>query len=479
MGRSPAECTMFNLKYLVLPLANYIPEVENLEIIPRNERARYQFYVLLLYIVCSQLPLYGAIQKDSSIIDKFLKQQYGSSKGTLFEFSLFPLNSINYLMKILINTKILSLDMNVNEDRQVYDICFKILSIVLTISLAYAQLQLGYFGDVSELGFLNGFLIIAQLTGVSAMLMYLDDVSQRGWNLVSSNDMYICSIHCETLIWGLFSPVTLKTRRGTEFQGIFIETIYSLFAKPNPIKQLSYLMSRKSAANLVEVAATYILLIVVLDLMNLKVDIPIADSQFRGGTRSMSYHLIRNQALVGYFAQGYYQMHKVCLYLNRTLPKHMITRLVGEWEPDTRSPKNGIMWAITSINGVSNVYREPLRAFSYASGYLGLSAAASVFESRVMTNNRVDFARSLRDRGLVVRGANKSSLLEAVTSYITPTQIIGALALGSIAVFSEYSNSIVKGQNMLAALHILVQIYDEYNRATSDSLMRKMMAATN
>merc|ERR1711936_1209765 len=139
-------CLMINLKYFVLPLAKYIPEVEHQEIIPRNDRARNQIYVLLMYIICSQLPLYGAIQKDSSIIDKFLKQQYGSSKGTLFEFSLFPLNSINYLMKILINTKILSLDMNVNEDRQVYDICFKILSIVLTISLAYAQLQLGYFG---------------------------------------------------------------------------------------------------------------------------------------------------------------------------------------------------------------------------------------------------------------------------------------------------------------------------------------------
>merc|ERR1711936_309931 len=116
-------CLMINLKYFVLPLAKYIPEVEHQEIIPRNDRARNQIYVLLMYIICSQLPLYGAIQKESSIIDKFLKQQYGSSKGTLFEFSLFP----------LISTKILSLDMNVNEDRQVYDICFKILSIVLTI----------------------------------------------------------------------------------------------------------------------------------------------------------------------------------------------------------------------------------------------------------------------------------------------------------------------------------------------------------
>merc|ERR1711936_128052 len=470
-------CLMINLKYFVLPLAKYIPEVEHQEIIPRNDRARNQIYVLLMYIICSQLPLYGAIQKESSIIDKFLKQQYGSSKGTLFEFGLFPVNSISYILRLIINMKIFNLDMSVAEDRQVYDICIKFGSILLTLSLAVMQWQLGYFGATSELGMINSVLIISQLTCVTTMLIYLDDVSSRGWNLVSSNDMYICSIQCETLIWGLLSPVTLKTRRGTEFQGILIETLYTLLIKDNKIKQLSYLLTRKSGPNLTEVFATYFIAILCLDVMKLKVDIPLANSQYRGGVRSWSYHLMRNQSLVGYFAQAYYQIQKVSWYLNRTLPTHIITRMIGMWNHDTRQPEGGLIYWITACSGVFQVYKEPFRAFTYACGYLSMCLIVSNLESRLMSTSRVDLARTLRDRGLVVRGASKSSLLQAVSSYTIPTQMCGALAIGAIAVFSDYTNSIVKGQHMTSALQVLVQIYDAYNSVTSDSLMRKMVSA--
>ena len=86
------------------------------------------------------------------------------------------------------------------------------------ISLHVRYISSGMYGDLNTLGAGNAILIILQLFAAGMVVIILDELLQKGYGLGSGISLFIATNICESIIWKAFSPTTINTGRGTEFE---------------------------------------------------------------------------------------------------------------------------------------------------------------------------------------------------------------------------------------------------------------------
>lgn len=68
-------------------------------------------------------------------------------------------------------------------------------------------------------------------------MLLLDELLQKGYGLGSGISLFIATNICENIVWKAFSPTTINTGRGTEFEGCFIATFHLLFTRADKVRR--------------------------------------------------------------------------------------------------------------------------------------------------------------------------------------------------------------------------------------------------
>jgi protein transport protein SEC61 subunit alpha len=68
-----------------------------------------------------------------------------------------------------------------------------------------------------------------QLVLAGLVVILLDELLQKGYGLGSGISLFIATNVCESIIWKAFSPTTINTGRGPEFEGAVI-ALYAVFS---------------------------------------------------------------------------------------------------------------------------------------------------------------------------------------------------------------------------------------------------------
>ena len=91
-----------NLLNPLRPLAKYFPTIQK-PLAPLNMQQRTVFtaIALFIYIVCSQIPLYGILRTHDSDPLYWARVIMASSKGTLMEHGISPVISAGWIIQIL------------------------------------------------------------------------------------------------------------------------------------------------------------------------------------------------------------------------------------------------------------------------------------------------------------------------------------------------------------------------------------------
>ena len=100
------------------PFLSVLPEVKAADRkVPFRERALYTTVALFVFLVCSQLPLYGI--NTSSGADPFYWARVimASNRGTCMELGISPIVTSGLVMQLLAGSKIIEVDDAVKEDR--------------------------------------------------------------------------------------------------------------------------------------------------------------------------------------------------------------------------------------------------------------------------------------------------------------------------------------------------------------------------
>merc|ERR1711990_1375033 len=109
------------------------------------------------------------------------------------------------------------------------------VGMLITLGEAVAYVLSGMYGEISELGAGNAILIIIQLFIAGVIVIVLDELLQKGYGLGSGISLFIATNICENIVWKAFSPSTMNTGKGTEFEGAVIALFHLLVSKSEKI----------------------------------------------------------------------------------------------------------------------------------------------------------------------------------------------------------------------------------------------------
>src|ERR1700749_720901 len=127
----------------------------------------------------------------------------------------------------------LDIDMNLKTDRELYQTAQKLLAIIMSIGQACVYVFSGLYGPPSDLGLGICILLIVQLVIAGLIVILLDELLQKGYGLGSGISLFIATNVCEQIVWKAFSPTTVNTGRGPEFEGAILSLVHLLVTWPN------------------------------------------------------------------------------------------------------------------------------------------------------------------------------------------------------------------------------------------------------
>merc|ERR1712232_144820 len=200
----------------------------------------------------------------------------------LMELGISPIVTWGMVMQLLAGSKIIEVDQSLKEDRVLFGGAQKLVGMLITLGEAVAYVVSGMYGDLKDLGAGNAILIIIQLFFAGVIVIILDELLQKGYGLGSGISLFIATNICENIVWKAFSPTTMNTGKGTEFEGAIIALFHLLFAKSDKVGALKEAFYRQNAPNITALFATVLVFFVVIYFQGFRIDLQVKNTKMRG-----------------------------------------------------------------------------------------------------------------------------------------------------------------------------------------------------
>ncbi len=185
---------MGNLIYLIQPISNFIPYVPKpIGKIKVSDKLIWTGMVLFIYLIYSQIPLYGIYNTQEADPFHYMHVILASSRGTLAELGISPVIGSSYLMGILRALRVIKFDAGIQEERILYEQTVKFVAIVLTFGQAITFVIKGVYGPVNLIGVFHSILLIVQLVVGGIIIIILDEILSVGYGLISGISLFVAT----------------------------------------------------------------------------------------------------------------------------------------------------------------------------------------------------------------------------------------------------------------------------------------------
>ena len=454
---------------------NILPPPSHSSQIPFREKVLWTVITLFIFLVCCQIPLYGIKTSSSSDPLYWMRVILASNRGTLMELGISPIVTSGLVMQLLAGSKIIEVNQAIKEDQALFAGAQKLFGILITIGEAVAYVVSGMYGPVSEIGAGNAILIIVQLFCAGIIVIILDELLQKGYGLGSGISLFIATNICESIIWKSFSPTTINTGRGTEFEGAIIALFHLMITRSDKIRALKEAFYRQNLPNITNLLATVLVFFVVIYFQGFRVDLPIKNQRMRGQQGSYPIKLfytsnipiILQTALVSnlyFFSQLLYKRYN----------GFILVRLLGTWA-DTEGgggsqPVGGLAYYVSPPRTMLEIVYDPIHAILYISFVLTSCALFSKTWIEVSGSSARDVAKQLRDQQMVMKGHRESSLVTILNRYIPTAAAFGGMCIGALTVIADFMGAIGSGTGILLAVTIIYQYFEIFYKEKGDGM---------
>jgi protein transport protein SEC61 subunit alpha len=136
----------------------------------------------------------------------------------------------------------------------------------LTFGQAVVYVATGLYGRPADLGWGIVILLVLQLVTAGMIVILLDEMLQKGYGIGSGISLFIATNICENIVWKAFSPTTVNTGRGPEFEGAIICLFHLLFTWNDKTRALKEAFYRQNLPNMMNLIATLAIFIAVVYL---------------------------------------------------------------------------------------------------------------------------------------------------------------------------------------------------------------------
>nr|XP_020139166.1 protein transport protein Sec61 subunit alpha-like [Microcebus murinus] len=314
---------------------------------------------------------------------------------------------------------------------------------IITIGQSIVYVMTGMYGDPSEMGAGICLLITIQLFVAGLIVLLLDELLQKGYGLGSGISLFIATNICETIVWKAFSPTTVNTGRGMEFEGAIIALFHLLATRTDKVRALREAFYRQNLPNLMNLIATIFVFAVVIYFQT-------AVWTLRGKNR------IPSSSLRGARRPG---LH-VCVFRP--------SQDTSSGGPARAYPVGGLCYYLSPPESFGSVLEDPVHAVVYIVFMLGSCAFFSKTWIEVSGSSAKDVAKQLKEQQMVMRGHRETSMVHELNRYIPTAAAFGGLCIGALSVLADFLGAIGSGTGILLAVTIIYQYFEIFVKEQSE-----------
>jgi len=462
---------------LIKPFMAVLPEVAQADRkVPFREKVLWTALTLFSFLVCCQIPLYGIRSSESSDPFYWSRVILASNRGTLMELGISPIVTSGLVMQLLAGVKIIDVDQTDKNERELFAGAQKLFGMIITIGQGTAYVLSGMYGDLSDLGAGNAFLLVVQLFFAGILVIVWDELLQKGYGLGSGISLFIATNICETIIWKSLSPTTISTASGTQFEGAIVALFHLLITRTDKVRALREAFYRQNLPNITNLIATVLVFAVVIYFQGFRVDLPVKHRNARGqsGTYPIKLFYTSNIPIILQTALVS-NLYFLSQMLYRRYPTNFIVALFGSWRELEGSqysgqsiPVGGIAYYISPPTNVAELLRDPLHTFIYLVFVLSSCALFSRTWIQVSGSAPKDVAKQLKDQQMIIKGHREQSTIKTLYRYIPTAAAFGGLCIGALSVLADFMGAIGSGTGILLAVTIIYQYFELFAKEASE-----------
>lgn len=267
-------------------------------------------------------------------------------------------------------------------------------------------------------------------------------------------------LRSESIIWKAFSPTTINTGRGAEFEGAVIALFHMLITKSNKVAALRQAFYRQNLPNVTNLLATVLIFLIVIYFQGFRVVLPVRSKNARGQQGSYPIKLfytsnmpiILQSALVSniyFFSQLLYNNFSGSFLVN----------LLGQWRGST--PVGGLAYLITAP---SSLAAHPCHTLFYIVFMLSTCAFLSKTWIEVSGSSARDVTKQLNKQGMGMAGHRDSNMYKELNRYIPTAAAFGGVCIGALTVLADFTGAIGSGTGILLAVTTIYQFLDTFDK---------------
>jgi len=456
----------FRFLNLVRPFLPILPEVSSPERkVQFQQKILWTAVTLLIYLVCSQVPLYGIMSSDSSDPLYWMRAILASNRGTLMELGITPIVTSGMIMQLLAGANLIEVDFNLKEDRALFGGAQKLFALIISFGQAIVYVLSGLYGQPKDIGAGVCLLLIVQLVSSALIVILLDELLQKGYGLGSGISLFIATNICESIIWKAFSPTTVNTGRGPEFEGAIIALFHLLFTWNDKSRALKEALWRDRLPNVMNILATVVVFAAVIYLQGFRLEIPVKSNRFRGqrGTYPVKLFYTSNMPIMLESALTS-NVFIVSQMLYDRFPDNLFVKLLGIWEPldDTtqKAAISGIVYYMSPPHTLKAALLDPIHTAVYILFIISVCALFSKTWIEVSGSGPRDVARQLKEQQMVMAGHREQSMYKELKRVIPTAAAFGGAVLGLLSVCADLMGALGSGTGILMAVTIIYGYFE-------------------
>lgn len=446
-------------KFLSLfkPISRILPEIKRPERKVRfNEKLFWTAIVLIIYLVMSEVPLYGIPPTAEERLGA-LRVIFASNRGTLMELGIGPIVTAGLILQLLVGSAMMECNMSRAEDRSLFTVASKAFSIILTGIQASAYMISGMYGAISGT---IAIVIFLQLLASGIIVMLLDELVQKGWGLGSGISLFIMAGVAQQIFWQCFSPGT----------GLFVGALNLVLSARESVT--SWILGIGAYPSLIGFIATIIVFLIIIYMEGIRVELPLSYAGYKGFRSRYPIKLLYVSNLpvifasalfanVYFFSQLFWSMSG-----EPTPGQNFWLDLLGQYNWVTANggqrnlePIGGLVYYVTPPRTLPNLMNQPLRGLGYLGILVAFCAIFSLVWLEVGGLGPSTVARQLVDSGMQIPGYRRSGkAIESVLKrYIPAVTILGGIFVGLIAGISDFFGVFGSGTGILLSVGIIYQ----------------------
>jgi len=454
------------LLYRLKPFLEFLPEISLPERRqPFQERATTTIICVLIFLVMSQLPLYGMKQMTS---DPFFHQRtlLASSRGTLMELGIGPILTSGILMQIFSAARLFEANHNLRDDRVAFQGLQKFFALFLALAQAIFFVVSGIYGST---GLLNGILVTFQLFGASFVVILLDELLQKGYGLGSGVSLFTSVAVATDVVWKTLSPSSFASGEFTQLVGALVALPHLLYTRPDKARALLDGLFLRNGMNHCSIFAILVAIAVGLAtayLQTWRVEVLVKYQKYRAqqGKYPIKLFYTSNLPLVMYAViSGNIFMISQVLY--SAFPNSLLVHVTGKWARVSGAngvivPTSGLPYYISPPQSILALFYDPFHVLFYGVLLLSLSATFSKIWVEVAGMTAKGVAKELREQDIVIKGHRDTALEHELSRYIPTAAELGGIIVGGLSFVADLFGSAVSGSSIVVLVTVIFQYYE-------------------